>query len=210
MGPWKGRLYCSMSVLFNAECVQNKYMCVHKKTCTTCREKPFFFTRAAIQRLLLFMTASVVAELPHDEITYPFLTSTVQPLKFRKEYVISSHTLLSVWSLHWACDCPELSEMTVVQPYFLAEFARQTCIWKIRTTNVLLRQTAAHCTPYAPLILRGNLQSSCYVQLISVDDLNDLTSTVFSLIIWLVNSAPPGQNGHRFVNDVYGCIFVNE
>ena len=34
-----------------------------------------------------------------DEITYPFQTPTVAPLKFGKVLVISSHNLLDVWLL---------------------------------------------------------------------------------------------------------------
>ena len=73
--------------------------------------------------------------------------------------------------------------MTVLQLYLWAEVAHQTCILKLWATNVFLHQTAAHCTPYALLILRGNLQSDCQVQSISVDDLIDLVCIVFSLII---------------------------
>ena len=53
----------------------------------------------------------------------------------------------------------------------------------IRATSVLLRQTAAHSTPYTLLFLRGNLRGDCQIQLISVRDLNDLISIVFNLII---------------------------
>ena len=73
--------------------------------------------------------------------------------------------------------------MTVGQPYLWVEVARQTCILKIRATNFFLRQTTAHCTPYALLILRDNLQSDCHVQSISVHNLNDLILSVFSSII---------------------------
>ena len=27
---------------------------------------------------------------------------------------------------------------------------------------------------------------------------------------WKVNSSPPGQNGHRFTDDIFRCIFMNE
>ena len=49
-----------------------------------------------------------------------------------------------------------------------------------------LHQTSAHRTPYALLILWGNLQSDYQGQSISVRDLNDLISIVFNLIIWSV------------------------
>ena len=41
------------------------------------------------------------------------------------------------------------------------------CGSKLPTKLVFLRHTAVHCAPYVILILRGNLQSDCPVQLIS-------------------------------------------
>ena len=77
--------------------------------------------------------------------------------------------------------------MTVGQSYLWAEVARQTFILKIRATNVFLRQTAAHRTPYALLILRGVLESNSFdVESTFVHGLNDLIFTVFGLIIWSV------------------------
>ena len=74
--------------------------------------------------------------------------------------------------------------MTVGQSYLWTEVARQTFILKIRATNVFLRQTAAHCTPYAILILRGVLESNSFgVESTFVHGLNDLIFTVFGLTI---------------------------
>ena len=57
-----------------------------------------------------------------------------------------------------------LPVMAVGQPYLWAEVARQTWILKIRATNLFLRQTVAHSTPYTLLILRGNLRGNCQIQ----------------------------------------------
>ena len=27
---------------------------------------------------------------------------------------------------------------------------------------------------------------------------------------WYINSSPPGQNGHRFADNIFRCIFMNE
>ena len=74
--------------------------------------------------------------------------------------------------------------MTVGQSYLWAKVARQTSIFKIRATNVFLRQTAAHCTPYALLNLRGVLESDSFgVESTFVHGLKDLIFTVFGLTI---------------------------
>ena len=74
--------------------------------------------------------------------------------------------------------------MTIGQPYLWAEVARQTCILKIRATNVFVRQPTAHCTPYAISILRGVLSLS--VESTFVYGLNDLISIAFWLYDQLI------------------------
>ena len=61
-------------------------------------------------------------------------------------------------------------------------FVGQTCILKIRATNVFLCQLAAHCTPYALLILRGVLQSACHLML----NLPLFTMSMISYLLYLV------------------------
>ena len=81
---------------------------------------------------------------------------------------------------------PRVPEMIFGQPYLWAEVALQTCNLTIRATNVFRRQTAAYCTPYMLLILKGILQSDCHVELISINDLNDRISAVFCFV-YMVN-----------------------
>ena len=69
--------------------------------------------------------------------------------------------------------------------------------FEIRTTNFSLRQPAAHCTPYALLILRGVLQSDCHLVLINFcswsqrSQLHCVRLVIWSfnhwILIWLIN-----------------------